>query len=169
VARALLALLLLSACQPTVEVRPRSEAPKDAVLRDATLSIWRGNTSVVTARAREVTWYRQDGRFVAETVAATLPSKQGPVELTAPKVEGNVTGEALDASGGVVVTSARGTGKSPTAHCENGPDGTIVSSNDGVVFQGEGNTLVAKSFRFESNAQHARFEGVETVTRGDGK
>jgi hypothetical protein len=157
-----IAALLLAACQPGPN-RPRSgEAPKDAVLHDATLSTWRRNAPVVTAKAETVTWYRQDGRFVAEKVDAKLPSRQGSVDLTAPRVDGNVNGEALDASGGVKVKGARGEGMSPTAHCENTPEGTIVSSDAGVQWNAPGQSLTARAFRFDSATQHAQFEGVET-------
>jgi hypothetical protein len=159
------ALVATLACQPAENApAPRTEAPKDAVLHQATLDTWRRNSHVVTARADTVTWYRQDARFVAAQVTAQLPSRDGPVEVTAPVVEGQVSGEVLDAHGGVRVVSARGVATGPSAHCENGPDGTIVSSDAGMVFTGPGQRLTARAFRFDANAQRARFEGVETST-----
>lgn len=162
------ALLAASACRPEQPAAPASapQAPKDAVLHKATLSTWRKNTPVLTAKSDAVTWYRQESRFVAAEVVATLPSREGPVAVAAPRVDGKVTGEALDASGGVTVRSARGVAHSPTAHLENGPAGAIVSSDAGVVFEGKGQRLQARAFRFDTHAQQASFEGVETSTQG---
>jgi hypothetical protein len=164
---AIASLLGCLACQPAaVAPAARREQPKDAVLHDATLSTWRANTPVVTARAKTITWFRQDGRFIAGDVDAQLPSRQGPIEVKTPRVEGHVTGEALDASQGVTVRSKRGVATSPSAHVATGPEGTIVSSDAGVVFEGPGQKLTARAFRLDANAQRATFEGVETSTEG---
>lgn len=136
------------------------------MLHDATLSTWRGNSPVLTAKSGAVAWYREEGRFVAADVVASLPSREGPVAVTAPRVEGAVTGAALDASGGVTVRSPRGVAQSPTAHVENGPEGAIVSSDAGVVFDGKGQHLEARAFRFDAAAQQASFERVVTSTEG---
>lgn len=157
------AALLFLGCQPQPETpRATGDAPKDAVLHDARLSTWRKNTPVISARAKTVTWYRQDGRFVAGAVDAELPSKDGAVQVTAPQVEGALAGDAVDARGGVVVRSARGVATGPSAHVENSAEGAIITSQEGVRFEGKGQKLTARTFRFETREQRASFEAVET-------
>lgn len=159
------AAALAGCAQAPAPERPR-ETPKDAVLHGATLQTWKGGGRVVTATAETVTWFRADDRFTAEAVVATLPSRAGPVFVTAPRLDGNVAGDVLDASGGVTLVSERGRGSAPTAHLENRAQGTVVSSTDGVQLSGPGQSLTAKAFSFDSAEQRATFEGVETRVGG---
>jgi hypothetical protein len=159
------AALLCLGCQPKPEaVRAQGEAPKDAVLHDATLSTWRKDTPVITARAKTVTWYREASRFVAGAVEAEFPSREGAVRVTALRVEGAVAGDSIDAKGGVTVHSARGVAKGPSAHVENSAEGAVISSGEGVQFEGKGQKLTARTFRLDTREQRASFEGVETST-----
>lgn len=163
----LCAVALAAACSRGTAPPPPAPPAADAQLERVTLEVYRGSTRTVAARADHVTWLREQGGFEAQNVVARFPSKDGEVHVTAPRAAGAMSGQAVEASGGVHLVAPSGlVADAPRARYDaEGPSPTL-SSDAGVVATARGARLEARAFTFDLPSQHATFEDARTRAGG---
>lgn len=131
--------------------------------------IWRGDVLRARGEAAEVTLLRDSGQLSASDLRAELPSRDGPVVLSAPLAHGLVSTQEFVAEGGVVVTHGGERAVTERARWQPGPSGQgIVTGDAPVVIERQGARLSGVGFSFDPASGELRIGGPVSTTASEG-
>lgn len=159
-------LLILSGCSRPPALPPPANRPELA-LDGVTLRVYRNSDPQLFAKAARVELMRSTNEVTASTVHFDFLTDGAALE--APRLNGNLSTEIFDVTGGITLTSTGGgwVGQTEAAHFE-GREGEhgVASGQRPVVLRGLTEdrkiALTADKFRFDVAQQHATFEPVRT-------
>jgi len=140
--------------------------PPEVILTGARLRSFRGNESVATGRAAQVTYQRASADLTASEVLLRFPPRQdvpggpspalGVVEVRAPMVVGNRITQQADGRDGVLVRTGSGlVGRTERAHFDGAA--MIATGNDPVTVDGPRYRLNADAFSLMLNIEEFHF------------
>ena len=172
---ALASLLATAACLPGCGRAKKTQGdpalPPQVALHGVTLHAWEGNELSALGSARELTYDRTSGNFEASEARVRFPSSPSApasksitadLEVSAPKLTGNVPARQAQGAGGIAVRSAAGlVAHTPSARFDG--QGLVAQGKEPIEVTGPGYALDAGGFTFYLLTEELVFErGVES-------
>jgi len=158
-----LAACLLPACQSSQKTEPTAVAP-ELKLEGVRFRLWRGSAPRVSGEASQATIRRDTNEVTAAEMRAELPSRDHPVVVAAPKVQGVISTQVFIGEGGVVLTHGDERATTERARYEPGPSGGgLVTGTEPVTVVRGGARLEGVGFTFDPRTGDLQVGGpVET-------
>lgn len=141
--------------------------PPQVALHGVTLHAWEGNELTAVGTAREMTYDRSSGNFEASGAQVRFPSSTSTarasrpltadLEVTAPRVSGNLPSRQAEGKGGITARSTAGlVAQTPSARFDG--QGLVAQGKEPVEITGPGYALDAQGFTFYLLTEELVFE-----------